>query len=61
MRYTLGVNLNPEICPNGGLAYYWHIDLITEDGIFTVGSGWSEYIDEALEDALGWEEENLPQ
>lgn len=41
IKYVASVQLEPKL-HEGNLAYYWHIDQITEHGRFTVESGWSK-------------------
>lgn len=46
-KFEVRINITPEI-HGGFMAHYWHIDLITEDGIFTVKSGWAKTIQTAM-------------
>lgn len=39
MKYTLQVQLTPKL-HEGNMQFYWHIDLVTEDGQFTVKHGY---------------------
>lgn len=46
----LHVQLTPQI-HEGRMQFYWHIDLHTSEGQFTLKHGWAENLYYALEDA----------
>ena len=46
----LHVQLTPQI-HEGRMQFYWHIDLHTQEGQFTIRHGWAETLWEALDDA----------
>ena len=46
-KYILQVQLTPKV-HEGRMQYYWHIDLHTEDGQFTVKHGWAHSFNFAM-------------
>lgn len=48
--YRLHLQLTPQI-HEGQMKFYWHIDLHTTDGQFTVAHGWNKDAGKALQHA----------
>jgi len=58
MKYELRVSLTPKLY-SGSMQHYWHIVLITESGIYTIGDGWASTIQAANIKAETWINKNL--
>jgi hypothetical protein len=49
-RYEQTISLKPQV-HEGAMSHYWKIDLINDDGRFTIHDGWAESLQRAQQDA----------